>query len=535
LQHTFLTQVYNFIDKNTSQENRMTAQSNTDSAAQALQQEVEKLQHLQDSITFQDIHTEVDRLDQTLNGLPAKLSAIRRGSYCYKSFLEEQVEGLSFDWQTQRNLVRMQVLEKQSALQAEAARIHFIHSRGATAGVALTSLENQISSAVQNLRSIYSLTQESAQRLDKQADEVAWTLEQIGQASFQLLPAEEPVEAVSARWKTPEVKDGLGGVLYLTDRRLIFEQKEEIVTKKVLFITTAKQKVQDLKWAIPVEEVQDAQGSKRGFLNKDDFLTITISAGKPFQSADIHLKGESGENWREYIQRVSNGALASERVGVSYSPAGSIEYAVSPENELAARLPQDESSLPCSAATRLNVGADQQAVLCYSGHFYDRLGPGAHTLNTSEVPLLAGATGIGTPGTTFPLQVYFVRTLLFQNISWGTIAPISVKAAGTESGVAQLKAYGRYSFSISDPVLFLTQLAGNGAHFTLDEMRSYILSAVTDTVGDLLSRQGRQISDLIYLTGDVAPSIAARVQEKMGSRGINLDQFTVEAINAENI
>ena len=184
----------------------MSAQSSTDNAAQALQQEIEKLQHLQESITFQDIHSEVDRLDQTLNGLPAKLSAIRRGGYAYKSSLEEQVQGLSLDWQSQRNLVRMQVLQKQSALQAEAARIHLIHAHGAAAGSTLTNLENQISSAVQNLRSIYALTQESAQRLDKQADDVAWTLEQIGQASFSLLPGEEPVEAVSARWKTPERK-----------------------------------------------------------------------------------------------------------------------------------------------------------------------------------------------------------------------------------------------------------------------------------------------------------------------------------------
>jgi len=301
----------------------MTIQSNSDNAAQALQQEIEKLRDLQDKINFQDIHTEVDQLDQTLGGLPAKLSTIRSGGYCYKNFLEEQVQGLSLDWQNQRNQVQMQALQKQSALQAEAARIHFIHSRGTTAGPALTSLENQIRSETQNIRSIYSLTQESAQRLDKQVKDVTWTLEQIGQASFQLLAGEEPVEAVSARWKTPEVKDGLGGVLYLTDRRLIFEQKEEIATKKVLFITTAKQKVQDLKWAIPLEEVQDAQGSKRGFMNKDDFLTITISNGKPFQSADVHLKGESGENWREYIQRVGDGALASERVGVT-APAATL-------------------------------------------------------------------------------------------------------------------------------------------------------------------------------------------------------------------
>jgi len=510
----------------------MSAQASTDSAAQALQQEIEKLQHLQESITFQDIHTEADQLDQTLGGLPARLSSIRRDGYCYKSFLEEQVQILSLDWQTQRNLVRTQVLENQSALQAEAARIHLIHAHGAAAGTALTTLENQVNSATENIRSIYSLTQESAQRLDKQVNDVAWTLEQIGQAAFQLLAGEEPVEAVSARWKAPEVKDGLGGVLYLTDQRLIFEQKEEIAAKKVLFITTAKQKVQDLKWAIPIEEVQDAQGSKRGFLNKDDFLTITISTGKPFQSADIHLKGESGDNWREYIQRVSSGALASEKVGVSNSPAGGIEYPVSPENELAARIPQDGSSLQCSAATRVNVGESQQAVLCYGGHFYDRLGPGTHTLNASDTPLLAGATGIGAPGTTFPLQVYFVKTLLFQNISWGTIAPISVSVEGTQSGVAQLKAYGKYSFSVSDPLLFLTQSAGNWSHFTLDEMRAYILSAVTDAVGDLLTRQGRQVSDLIYLTGDVTPSMVALVQEKMGSRGINLAQFTVEAINA---
>ncbi len=517
----------------------MTAQSNSDSAAQALQQETEKLQHLQDSIAFRDITTEIDRIDQTLNGLPSKLAAIRAGGYRYKNFLEEQVQSLSNNWQNQRNLVRMQVFDQQSVLQAEASRVQFIHARGATAGPALASLESHISSAVQNIRSIYSLTQESSQRLEKQANDVVWTLEQLGQACFQLLPAEEPVEAVSARWKTPEVKDGLGGVLYLTDRRLIFEQKEEIATKKVLFITTAKQKVQDLKWAIPVDEVQDAQGSKRGFLNKDDFLTVTISTGKPFQSADIHLKGETGDNWRQHIQRVSSGALAGEKVGATvtaagsfYSSAGSIEYPLSPDNELAARLPQDESSLQCLAATRLNVGETQQAVLYYGGHFYDRLGPGTHTLNATEVPLLANALGAGAfSGATFPLQVYFVKTQPFQNVSWGTISPISVKPRGVDAEEVQLKAYGTYSCSIGDPVLFLTQLAGKWPLFPLSRMSEYIVLAVMEAIHDLVSRQGRQVTDLIYLTGDVAPEIAAQVREIVRGRGIDMAQFTVEAIN----
>jgi hypothetical protein len=41
------------------------------------------------------------------------------------------------------------------------------------------------------------------------------------------------------------------GILYLTDQRLIFEQKQEIATKKFLFITTEKQKVQKLVFEVP--------------------------------------------------------------------------------------------------------------------------------------------------------------------------------------------------------------------------------------------------------------------------------------------
>jgi membrane protease subunit (stomatin/prohibitin family) len=290
--------------------------------------------------------------------------------------------------------------------------------------------------------------------------------------------------------------------------------------------------------------VQDAQGSKRGFLNKDDFLTITTSGGKPFQATDIHLKGESGDAWREHIQHASRGALASEKVGAPAAgfqavaaaltaapPAGVIEFPHAPEDELAARFPQGGGSLACSTGTRLNVGENQQAILFSSGRFFDRLNPGVHTLSPLDTPLLASAPGFST--TSFSVQVYFVKTLQFRDISWGTIEPISVKAEGTVSGVANLKAYGKYSFVISDPLLFLNQLAGDRTPFTLAEMRAYVVLYVADAINDLLTRQGRQVSDLIFLTGEVNPAIIAQVREKAASHGVNLFQFTVEAINAE--
>jgi hypothetical protein len=58
---------------------------------------------------------------------------------------------------------------------------------------------------------------------------------------------------------------------------------------------------------------------------------------------------------------------------------------------------------------------------------------------------------------------------------------------------------------------------------------------VTEALNDLPSCQGKQVTDLIYLTGDVAPGIAAQVRENFANRGINLAQFTVVAIHAEDI
>ena len=137
------------------------------------------------------------------------------------------------------------------------------------------------------------------------------------------------MEAVPANWKKPGDKDGVEGVLILTDQRLIFEQKEEVATKKMLFITTEKQKVQALQWAVPVTQIEKATGSSRGLMGKDDFLTITLAEGaglagpegqalydemgRPLRTTDLHLKGEKGEAWQAFIGRVKSGEIAKER------------------------------------------------------------------------------------------------------------------------------------------------------------------------------------------------------------------------------
>ncbi len=80
-------------------------------------------------------------------------------------------------------------------------------------------------------------------QLNSRLTQIHWALEQMSDAKFDLDDGEDLVMAVPARWDK-ESKDDPEGVLYISNKRLIFEQKEKIATKKVLFITTASELVQ---------------------------------------------------------------------------------------------------------------------------------------------------------------------------------------------------------------------------------------------------------------------------------------------------
>ncbi|MFO8037629.1 MAG: hypothetical protein R6U57_13480, partial [Anaerolineales bacterium] len=61
-----------------------------------------------------------------------------------------------------------------------------------------------------------------------------WMLTELSEVSFELLATESGIMAVKAVWAKSgkQRKEDPKGVLYLTDQRLLFEQKEKVTTKK---------------------------------------------------------------------------------------------------------------------------------------------------------------------------------------------------------------------------------------------------------------------------------------------------------------
>ena len=289
--------------------------------AQLLQQEIDRFGAIQDDLMLTRINDDLEDVNSAIAALAPNIENIRSRGYVFKSYLERKAQTLDTQWKELRPKVEAATRSSVTTLQNDARLVQATLNRRQRATAALSSLESKATAAQRNLQGMYDALNDNVNQTQQQIDEISWTLQQAEQASFGFLPTEGVIEAVPANWKKPDDKDGVGGVLFLTDQRLVFEQKEEVATKKVLFITTEKQKVQSMGWEIPVSNIATATGSKRGFMNKDDFLTVTAADGASlkspqgggFRNADVHLKGETGESWQGFVGRVKSGEIAKER------------------------------------------------------------------------------------------------------------------------------------------------------------------------------------------------------------------------------
>ena len=95
-------------------------------------------------------------------------------------------------------------------------------------------------------------------------------------------------------------------MLYLTDQRVIFEQKEKVATKKVLFVATEKELVQETLWEVPVVLVEEAKSRKEGFLNKDDYLELSLDSRAAMDTVHLHI-WQRGDDWVALINRAKSG------------------------------------------------------------------------------------------------------------------------------------------------------------------------------------------------------------------------------------
>ncbi len=120
----------------------------------------------------------------------------------------------------------------------------------------------------------------------------------------------------------------------------------------------------------------------------------------------------------------------------------------------------------------------------------------------------------------------------FADRKWGTPQPILVKNPGMGLGVALLQGFGSYSFQISDPQQFVTQIVGaQGIYRMVDienRLRTMLLSKLQDLLGETAAKNS--VADLIGLVEEIGAGVRAKAQDDFAAIGLLLKSFYIGSL-----
>ena len=203
-----------------------------------------------------------------------------------------------------------------------------------------------------------------------------------------------------------------------------------------------------------------------------------------------------------------------------------------PANVLVWKYPKEN----ITTGSQLVVGPTQEAVFVKGGQVCDILKPGTYTLNTKNLPILAGLVSLPFGNSSpFTAEVFFVSKQDILDIKWGTARPIQMQDPAYNV-VIPLRAFGQYGVTIDDSRLFLEKSVGTAQSYTTQDLMQYFHAVVGSRIADelagyLLRNTMSFLEAQAHLT-EIAEGIASQIAPFFQSHGIRLVNFCITSINA---
>ncbi len=311
--------------------------------------------------TLSAILDQIEDLTSKVDSLDKNIATIRARGYRFGRHLEDQAAVLKTRWPQQQAEARRLLQEQRQVLQNAANEVQRLlgqaehnYSLLDTVDSRIRTLENHINEAQRNIGGVFDKTEQEINQLQTEVRRVQKLLDALDQASFKLLPGEYGAAVCEAKWVSDNQQPE--GLLFLTNNRLIFEQREERVIKKKLF-SSEKELVKTKLWEAPVGAVVEieTEDKKSGFLGlgRQELLTLCFAERTRELPGDITLQlkgGATNEEWLKMIRQTQSGQLAADMVGApppqEQLAAAVAAEAATPPSPLPTRCPNCNATLP---------------------------------------------------------------------------------------------------------------------------------------------------------------------------------------------
>ena len=205
-----------------------------------------------------------------------------------------------------------------------------------------------------------------------------------------------------------------------------------------------------------------------------------------------------------------------------------IQYQDPTGQTMVSRWPANGTA-PIRFGSQLIVEESQQAVFFRDGKALDTFGPGRHTLQTQNVPVLASVLSIPFGGQSpFQAAVFFVSTKTFMDLKWGTKEPVIFR--DHDLAMVRLRAFGKFAVRIANAQVFVNTVVGSRGLYAQEQVEDYFRDVIVARLTDVLGENLTSIFDLPKLYDELAMGLKARVHDDFTKYGIELVDLFMGAI-----
>lgn len=198
------------------------------------------------------------------------------------------------------------------------------------------------------------------------------------------------------------------------------------------------------------------------------------------------------------------------------------------------RFPDEDHEVKNGAKLICRPG--QAAVLVNEGKAADVFGPGTHTLSTQNVPILSTLRGwkygFESP---FKVEIYFINLRQYLDQKWGTANPVLVRdpefSVGGRPGRVRIRAYGAYTFKITEPRLFFDEVVGTQGLVSTDEIEGFLKPRMVSAFSQAAGKSELSVADMAAHYDVLANAVRGTIEEDFKKLGITLTNFMVENIS----
>ena len=205
-----------------------------------------------------------------------------------------------------------------------------------------------------------------------------------------------------------------------------------------------------------------------------------------------------------------------------------IHYTEDVDGVLAYRFPMQDFEIQYGA--QLTVRESQTALFVNEGQIADQFGPGRYKLTTQTLPILTYLRNwdkfFESP---FKSDLYFFSGRLQINRKWGTPNPITIR--DKEFGAVRLRAFGIYTYKISDPKTFHTKISGTRAIYTVEDLDEQLRNTIVASITDMFAESAVPFLDMAANQDEFGTRMKAKLDPLFTAYGLALDAIQVQNIS----